>query len=139
MNRHSLFSGSCLALLLLLPACVSTSKYDEAVKSAEEANTERLRDRDALNALQAKADAIQAKLDDATAEDAKLRSELERLGTNADALLAEKGTLSSALSESKARLEELRRAHVAAEARARLYGKGARRCYAEQFGERVHE
>jgi chemotaxis protein MotB len=121
MNRHSLVSGSCIALLLLIPACVSTGKYDDAVKNAIEANAERLRDRDALNALQAKADALQAKLDDATAEDAKLRTELDRLGTNADALLVEKGTLAHALSESKARLEELRRAHAAAESRTRLY------------------
>jgi chemotaxis protein MotB len=99
-----------------------------AAKIAEDANGERLRDRASLNTLQGRlntlqrsVDELQAKLDGATAEDAKLRAELERLGTNSDALLAEKGTLASALSDSKMRLEELRRAHAAAEARARLY------------------
>jgi chemotaxis protein MotB len=135
MNRPALLTGSCLALLLLSSACVSSGKYDAAVKSAEDLNAERVRDHSALNTLQGRVDELQAKLDSATAEDAKLqakldgataedaklRAELERLGTNTDALLAEKGTLASALSESKTRLEELRRAHAAAEARARLY------------------
>jgi chemotaxis protein MotB len=121
MNRHALLASSLIALLPLSTACVSSETYDTAIKSAEDANAERLRDREALNALQQKLDGVQHKLDDATAEDAKLRAELERLGTNADALLAEKGTLASALTDSRARLEELRRAHAATESRVRLY------------------
>lgn len=65
--------------------------------------------------------ALQKKLDGATAEDAQLRKELERLGKNADKLLQEKGTLSSALEDAKARLEELRKAQAAADARAALF------------------
>ena len=42
-------------------------------------------------------------------------------GKNADALLAEKGTLANALAEAKARLEELRKAQAAADARAALF------------------
>ena len=60
-------------------------------------------------------------LDDATAINQQLRSELERQGKNVDALLTEKGTLAGALTQTKARLEELRRAQAAAETRAALF------------------
>jgi chemotaxis protein MotB len=64
---------------------------------------------------------LRTKLDNAIATNAALKKELERLGKNADALLAEKGSLASALSDAKARLEELRKAQAAAAARAQLY------------------
>ena len=63
----------------------------------------------------------QTKLDAATAQNDALRVELTRLGKNADALLSEKGTLSTALADAKARLEELRRAQEAADSRAKLF------------------
>jgi chemotaxis protein MotB len=50
-----------------------------------------------------------------------LRSELERQGKNVDQLLASKGALASSLEQARARLEELRRAQAAAEARANLF------------------
>lgn len=75
----------------------------------------------ALAASQGSAQALQAKLDGAIAENEQLRKELARLGKNADALLAEKGTLSSALADAKARLEELRKAQAASDARAALF------------------
>jgi len=74
-----------------------------------------------LAATQASARDMQAKLDGATAESDQLRKELARLGKNADALLAEKGTLATALADAKARLEELRKAQAAADARAALF------------------
>jgi chemotaxis protein MotB len=64
---------------------------------------------------------LQTKLDDATAQNEQLRTALERLGKNADTLLAEKGTLSTALAEAKKRLEELRKAQAAADARAAIF------------------
>jgi chemotaxis protein MotB len=64
---------------------------------------------------------LQSKLDNAIAENDQLRKELARLGKNADALLAEKGSLSSALADAKSRLEELRKAQQAADARASLF------------------
>jgi chemotaxis protein MotB len=75
----------------------------------------------ALASAEGKAQDLQAKLDGSIAEDEQLRKELARLGKNADALLAEKGTLSNALLAAKARLEELRRAQAAADARAALF------------------
>lgn len=132
-------SKASLALLLLLGACVPQGKYDEAIARS----TKSIAARDAtiaeLNAAtkelaaklaardqelaSAKGDAkeLQRRLDGATAEDAQLRKELESLGKNADKLLQEKGLLSSALEEAKARLEELRRAQAAADARAALF------------------
>jgi chemotaxis protein MotB len=64
---------------------------------------------------------LQSQLDEQTAINAKLRSELERLGKNVDQMLQEKGTLAKALGDARARLEELRKAQAAAEARAALF------------------
>ena len=64
---------------------------------------------------------MQAQLDEATAINQELRAALERMGKDADKLLAERGTLSKALDDAKARLEELRRAQAAAEARTALF------------------
>jgi chemotaxis protein MotB len=137
--------NSCKVLLcaaLGSAACVSQGRYDRLTQDAQRAQAElrtsagRLQVEDAeLANLRARiidnegvvhdrdrrlAD-IQAKLDDATAQDAQLRDELGRLGKNADELLAEKGTLAGALAEARARLEELRKAQAAADARATLF------------------
>lgn len=86
------------------------------------AAAEQMRERDSrLAVMSTSSHDLQQKLDEATAQDAQLRKELDRLGKNADKMLAEKGTLSSALDQAKARLEELRRAQAAADARAALY------------------
>jgi len=137
------------ALLICVAACVPQGKYDQAVKDldhlhAQEAADARSR-RDledhiaqlkaALEAAQRqvkeattqleKADAnakdLQKKLDDATALEAQLRKELEKLGKDANKLLGEKGDLAKSLDEAKARLDELRKAQAAADARAKLY------------------
>ncbi len=137
----------CAAMLV---ACVSQERYDAALKSAQDAADaqakrlsndimtaraqieqlndaikkaqEHAADQDkALAASQAATKDLQAKLDAATAENEQLRKELTRLGKNADTLLSEKGTLSTALADAKARLEELRRAQDAAEARAKQF------------------
>jgi chemotaxis protein MotB len=64
---------------------------------------------------------LQAQLDEETGINANLRGELERLGKNVDRMLKEKGTLAKALDDAKGRLDELRRAQTAAEARAELF------------------
>jgi chemotaxis protein MotB len=132
-----------------LVACVPKGKFDAAVKDAQDAHTalaasqdhgkaddaEIARLHDALNDAQTQMQDrdqklsdlttsdhnVQAQLDESTAINAKLRSELERLGKNVDQMLQEKGTLSKALDDAKARLDELRRAQAAAEARAQLF------------------
>ncbi len=63
----------------------------------------------------------QAQLDEATAMNQQLREELERTGKDVDKMLAERGTLSKALEEAKARLDELRKAQAEAEARTQLF------------------
>ena len=140
---------SLLALLFLVGGCVPQSRYDLAVKDAQQAHADaertardlatakakidqlndaitkakaRLADEDkALASATASARDLQTKLDAATAQNDALRVELTRLGKNADALLSEKGTLASALADAKTRLEELRRAQEAADARAKLF------------------
>jgi chemotaxis protein MotB len=64
---------------------------------------------------------LQAQLDEATAINQQLRGELERLGKDVDKVLAERGTLSKALDDAKARLDELRKAQAAAETRTLLF------------------
>jgi chemotaxis protein MotB len=134
---------------VLISACVPQGKYDAALRDGQGAHADvarcasdigaargqidqlnqamsdaqaRAADRDkALADAQGNAGALQAKLDGAIAENEQLRKELERLGKNADALLAEKGSLSSALLDAKKRLEQLRKDQAAAEARAALF------------------
>jgi len=136
-----------LAAVVLAPsvamvACVSKNKYDAAVADAQrthaqltnaEAELGKLRsDLDAAEAQMQSRDQklsdlatsdhnVEAQLDEETAINSKLRGELERLGKNVDQMLQEKGTLAKALDDAKTRLEELRRAQAAAEARAALF------------------
>jgi chemotaxis protein MotB len=70
---------------------------------------------------------MQAQLDEATAINQQLRGELQRLGKDVDKVLADRGTLAKALDDAKARLEELRRAQTAAEARTLLFKDFAQR------------
>ncbi len=137
-----------LSFLLVAPACVSKGTYDAALQDAAQAKAAHAKDaasakakiellerdlEDArLVALEndaalAKATAtkadVQKMLDEQTAMNQKLRAELEKLGKDVDALLAEKGTLGASLADAKKRLEELRKAQAAAEARAALYAE----------------
>jgi len=118
MRQSSLLRSLSLLLFLPLVACVGSGRYDEAVKSADEAHADlarvRASDARALTELQEKLNAVKA-------EDEAVRSELARLGIVADTLSVEKGVLSTALGQSHARLEEIARAHRTSEARARLY------------------
>lgn len=130
-------------------ACVPKDRYDAALADAESVHAQlaaglehqKAQDAEIANLRQELADAgsqlqqrdqklsdlstsdhnLQAQLDEGTAINAKLRGELERLGKNVDGMLQEKGTLSKALDDAKARLEELRKAQAAAEARALLF------------------
>ncbi len=56
-----------------------------------------------------------------TAINDKMRSELERLGKNVDQILKEKGVLAQSLTDLKTRLDDLRKAQAAADARAKLF------------------
>ena len=64
---------------------------------------------------------VQAQLDEATAINQQLRGELQRLGTDVDKMLAERGTLAKALDDAKFRLQELRKAQAVAEGRAQIF------------------
>jgi chemotaxis protein MotB len=138
-----------LPATIALGACVSKNTYDGAVADAQTAHAQlaasadrekadeatltklqsdltdaqaQVQDRDQkLSDLSTSDHNLQAQLDEATAINAKLRAALERLGKNVDSMLQEKGTLTKALDDTKARLEELRKAQAAAEARAQLF------------------
>jgi chemotaxis protein MotB len=136
------------ALLLALPTsgCVSKMRLDrcvaDAARAADDAQTlqrgdaARLQEiaqqlaytqsavqaRDAkLNDLSTTGHNVQAELDEATAINQQLRGELQRLGTDVDKMLAERGTLSQALDNARLRLDELRRAQSVAEERAQIF------------------
>jgi chemotaxis protein MotB len=143
MNTSRSLAGT---LLLLATGCVSAGKYDAVAADAarthaalrasnseanrldaEKRKLERaindctLRTTQALAAARAETYATQKDLDDATAVNQQLHNELIRLGKDSDQLLAAKGALASSLDQAKARLEELRKAQAAAEARSALY------------------
>jgi len=110
---------------LCASACVSQGKYDEAVRSADAARAELARTKQEMQRRAKVADdgraEMQKQIDDATAVYEELTRQLERVGQDAQSLLAVNGSLKDALDGSKKRLEELRRAQAAAEARASLY------------------
>ena len=110
---------------LFATACVSQGKYDEAVRSADNARAELAREKQEMQRRAKFADEgraeMQKQIDDATAVYDELTKQLERLGQDSQSLLAVNGSLKDALDNSKRRLEELRRAQAAAEARASLY------------------
>jgi chemotaxis protein MotB len=118
MRTHILFG---YALSLATMGCVSTGTYDAALADAARAKAalEAQRQQTArVTAQKAAAEAsCQKELDEATAVNQELRAELVRLGQDADQLLAAKG----ALEQARARLDELRKAQAAAEARSALY------------------
>lgn len=106
-------------------SCVGAKKYEAALADARAARGEAFRQSTesatSLQGCRAQEQQLQRDLDEQTALNDALRRELEHLGTDTDALLAEKGALSSALGESRSRLEELRNAQAAAQARLQLY------------------
>jgi chemotaxis protein MotB len=130
------------ALMLTASGCVSAGKYDVAVADAARAKAALAGERQESSRLAAsernaqnRADVLagdrndaraglfscQKDLDDATAVNQELHAELGRLGKDADQLLAARGALASSLDQAKSRLEELRRAQAAAEARSALF------------------
>jgi chemotaxis protein MotB len=151
VSRSVFAVAAALAPLLALSACVPKDKYDAALANAQTEHAQLLASQerekaddaqiadlkkqlaDAAAQIQARDEKLsdmstsdhnlQAHLDEATAINAKLRGELERLGKNVDTILQEKGTLTKALDDAKTRLEELRKAQAAAEARAQLFQK----------------
>ena len=109
-----------------LAACLDREKTDDGQladlrKQLDAAQAQVQDQADKLNGLSTDKQNLQAQLDQETAIDAQLRGELSRLGKNVDQMLQEKGTLSKALDDAKARLEELRRAQAEAAAQAALY------------------
>jgi chemotaxis protein MotB len=149
--RRGTFLTAALALpaAIALGGCVAKPTYDAAVADAASAHAQlaasadrekadqatlaklqqdladaqaQVQDRDQkLSDLTTSSHNLQAQLDEATAINGKLREALERLGKNVDSMLQEKGTLTKALDDAKGRLEELRKAQAAAEARAQLF------------------
>jgi chemotaxis protein MotB len=139
----ALASSGCIVLKKDLDECQAAAAGAKAAADAKQrddaaqllALQERLtaaesatQDRDTkLSELSTSAHNLQAQLDEATAINQQLRGELQRLGKDVDKVLAERGTLAKALDDAKARLEELRKAQAAAEARAALFRDFAQR------------
>jgi len=145
-----------IALLpLTLASCVRMEVYDEALYNLQAARAEAarngaqaaalgaevtrlngelarlgqdLRARDARLADLTVAHANDArKIDDLVALNGELSQRLKSVGQSVETLAGERGTLSKALAETRARLEELRRQQAAAEARAAQFRELAAR------------
>ena len=135
-----------LSPAICVGACVSKEKYDAVVADGRQAHadliatrrTREVRQRELeqqLSGAEAGVQALQQKLSDLstsdrtlqaelaedTAVNAQLRGELERLGKNVDVMLQEKATMAKALEDTRVRLDELRKAQAAADARAQLF------------------
>lgn len=134
------------ALLIATSGCVSLGKYDAAVADgakaraaleAQRRQSTRLAADNAAREQEARERAFVAareleasrettsncrrELDDAILVNQELYSQLGRLGKDAEELLAAKGTLAVSLEQARARLQELRKAQLAAEARSALF------------------
>jgi chemotaxis protein MotB len=142
-------SLAILTFILTATGCVSSGKYEQALQDAQKLRSEQAASRstlkqkdavlaslrDSLRQLDGKNTELDGELhmavdryagcstslDELTAQDEQLRVELAKQGKNVDELLSSKGVLASSLAQAKARLEELRKAQAAAEARASLF------------------
>jgi chemotaxis protein MotB len=145
--KNTVWRTSWLALLVASSlGCVPQRRYDDCVAATAKARAdlllqqqadaarlldlqqrtnavqESLQDRDTrLSDLTTSGHNLQRRLDEATAMNQQLRDELQRLGKDADKMLADRGTLSKSLDDARARLDELRRAQTAAESRLQLF------------------
>jgi chemotaxis protein MotB len=99
----------------------NTAALEKLNADLQAVNAKLQEDENQLSQANVESHNLQAKLDESTAIGQKLREELQRLGKNVDGLLSEKGTMSHALEDAKQRLEELRKAQAASEARTALY------------------
>ncbi|HXX69978.1 MAG TPA: OmpA family protein [Polyangiaceae bacterium] len=147
VRRHARSrSWACVVAAATQVACVPKARYDQCVSDSTELRARAdaqqrqdaaqlqylsqqlaqaqagVQDRDGrLNDLSTQDHNLQAHLDEATAINQQLRVELQRLGTDVDKMLAERGTLANALQDAKVRLEELRKAQAVGEARVQLF------------------
>jgi chemotaxis protein MotB len=145
--------GALAVVAALLPtACVSKVRYEACISDAERARsiaeTKQRDDAGRIHGLEVDLAAVQAtvqdrdsklsdlstanhnaqtQLDEATAINQQLRSELTRLGKDVDKMLSDRGTLSKALDDAKSRLDELRKAQAAAQSRIELFRELAHR------------
>ncbi len=152
LSRAPFACGVLLTLTTAAIGCVPQLRYDRLVAQAAQAKVEaeaKQKDLEArIQSLQADLSAaeattqardaklsdlstanhnVQAQVDEQTAMNEQLRGELGRLGKDVDKILAEKGTLSQALEDARARLDELRKAQAASEARVALFQDFERR------------
>ena len=106
-----------------------TADHDKAATARERALDQQIADLQKKNAdldsklkaALAERNSFQKSLDDTTALAGELKNRLEKLGQNVDKLTSEKGQLSRTLDDAKARLEELRKQKLAADARAATF------------------
>lgn len=142
-------------LPLVGTACVRVELYDEAMYNLQMARSEAARSGQAAAALNAEVQRLNGelarlgqelkardarlaelglqhandakKLDDLVALNNELSQRLKAVGQSVETLAGEKGNLSKALAETRARLEELRKQQAAAEARAAQFRELAAR------------
>lgn len=148
-QRRALVPCLTLFLLPLATGCVRVEEYDAAIYQLQSARAEAARNGAAAAAANAEVARLngevarlaqdlkardarlaelgvmrsndQKKIDDLVALNAELSDRLKKVGKNVETLSGETGSLSKALAETRARLEELRKQQAAAEARAAAF------------------
>ena len=99
MSHPSLSVAAVIMASVLATACVTKGTYDQQVQAASDARAQLARCRDDDQRLAKGSTERQKQLDDATAVDEQLTSELRRLGEDSQTLMAVNGTLKDVLDE----------------------------------------
>jgi chemotaxis protein MotB len=98
-----------------------STQLDAAKKSYLDLQTKLADVQTAIDKANADKTTLQKQLDDDTQLVTTLKQRLEKLGQNVDSLVKERSQLTQAMNDTAARLEELRKQKVAADARAATY------------------
>ncbi len=124
---------TAILVCALTTACVTTGTYDkkvgeltklreaDAAAAAARERAQAAEEKRALDKASAEQAELQKQLDDGTQLVATLKGRLEKLGQNVDNLVKERGQLTQAMTDTNARLEDLRKQKAAADARAQTF------------------
>jgi chemotaxis protein MotB len=120
---------SLLLCLGLASACVTSGTYNKKVaeltKAREDdeaaAKARQKEQADQIAKLTSDRDGLQKQVDEASQLIQTLKERLEKLGQNVDNLVKERGQLTQSVTETTARLEELRKQKAAADARLQTF------------------
>jgi chemotaxis protein MotB len=113
-TRSRLISLPLFLIASFAGACVTTGTYEAKVKELDQVVARQ-------QATERERDELRQKLEATATELRELKGRLAKLGQNFEMLTSERGQLQAGLEDAQQRLEELRKAKAAAEARAATF------------------